>query len=248
MDGKRIGILIDRYDLDGADIEIDSESLWPTLERAGFSRSGAVKARVDELLPIGVPLLRPRAMGRVYRVDSGEGTHRQTLPEPIRDAEFLCFGLCAAGEAIDDRARALCEEGELIDSMIVDGIAMTGLSLIGARLGRDIFGWAGRRGMSASRAFSPGAGASQWSLEYQRFLFDHLPERPLGVVLTDRFLMRPSKSVSFAIGIGKRVKQAVHPFSCEGCDRFDCAYRHIPQGEMVHAGTRRPGSSQEVRT
>lgn len=248
MDGTRMGILVDRFDLDGVDIELDSDSLWTALERGGFSRSVAVQGRVDELLPLGASLLRPRAMGRLYDVGSAQEPAREMLPEPIRVAEFLCFGLCTAGGAIDDRAHALCEEGELIDSMILDAIAMTGLSLIGDRLGRTIFSWAEERNLSASRAFSPGAGASHWGLEYQRFLFDHLPERPLGVELTDHFLMKPSKSVSFVIGIGKRINQAKNPFSCEGCDRFDCAYRHIPESEMVHPETGETGSSQEEKT
>ena len=117
--------------------------------------------------------------------------------------------------------------------MILDAIAMTGLSLIGDQLGRAAFDWARDRGLSASRSFSPGAGASGWEIKHQRFLFDFLPEEPLGVELTPHFLMRPLKSVSFIIGIGSRVKQAKHPFSCEGCDRLDCAYRHIPENEMV---------------
>ena len=248
MDGTRIGILIDRFDLDGVDIELDSESLWPALERGGFSRSDAVKARVDELLPLGASLLRPRAMGRLYDVSSAAEPVRKALPDPIREAGVLCFGLCTAGRAIDDRARSFCEEGELIDSMILDAIAMTGLSIIGDRLGRTIFGWARERDLAASRAFSPGAGVSHWGLEHQRFLFGHLPERPLDVELTDRFLMKPSKSVSFVIGIGERIKQVKNPFSCEGCDRFDCAYRHIPESEMVYPETGRAGSSQEERT
>ncbi len=245
MDGTRIGVLVDRFDLDGVDIELDSESLWQTLERAGFSRSAAVEARVIELLPLGASLLRPRAMGRLYDARPPAESERETLPEPIREADFLCFGLGTAGAAIDDRARALCEEGELIDSMILDAIAMTGLSLIGDRLGRAIFDWAEERNLSTSRAFSPGAGASGWKLENQRFVFAHLPDDPLGVQLTQHFLMRPSKSVSFVVGIGERINQAKHPFSCEGCDRFDCAYRHIPEGEMVYPET---GSSQEERT
>lgn len=233
MDETQLGVLVDRFDLDDGKVELDPGAVWPTLQRGGFSRSPAVEAQVDELLPLAASLLHPRAMGRLYKVDAAAGQQRETLPEPIREAEYLCFGLCTAGRAIDDRARALCEEGQLIDSMILDAIAMTGLSLIGDRLGRAIFDWAKARDLPASRSFSPGAGASHWGLEYQRFLFAHLPGRPLGVELTDHFLMKPSKSVSFVIGIGGNVTQAKHPFSCEGCARFDCAYRHIPDAEMV---------------
>ena len=70
--------------------------------------------------------------------------------------------------------------------------------------------------------------------------------------LTDHFLMKPSKSVSFVIGIGADVKQATHPFSCEECDRLDCAYRHIPDAGRVRSDERlrarsKPGSRGEGR-
>jgi len=233
MDSTGKTTSVESFDLNGAGIQLDVESVWPALERGGFSHSEAVEAQVEELLPGGRFLIQPRAIGRIYDTDSFPETEIEELPAPIQEAEFLCFGLCTAGKAIDDRARALCDEGELIDSMILDAIAMTGLSQIGDRLGRAIFDWAKGRGLSASRAFSPGAGASGWGLENQRFLFAYLPRDPLGVRLTPHFLMQPSKSVSFVIGIGGRVKQAAYPFSCEGCDRFDCAYRHIPESEMV---------------
>jgi len=225
--------LVDRFDLDDNGIELDLDAAWMALERGGFSRSEAVEAQVEELLPIGASLIQPRAIGRVHSATSLSKREVAELPAPIREAEFLCFGLCTAGQAIDERARALCEEGELIDSMILDAIAMTGLSLIGERLGYAVFDWANERGLSASRAFSPGAGASGWKLEHQRFVFAHLPKKPLGVRLTPHFLMQPSKSVSFVIGIGEQVVQAKQPFSCEGCDRLDCAYRHIPNNEMI---------------
>ncbi len=223
-----------RFDLEAADHEVGSESVWPALERAGFLRTEAVRLRVEALLPLGEALISPRATGRMYPAETLSATDVERLPAPIREAEFLCFGLCTAGRAIDEQARALRTEGELIDSMILDAIALTGLSQISDRLGRAIFGWAEDAGMSASRAFSPGAGSSGWELENQRFVFAHLPENPLEVELTSHYLMRPSKSVSFVIGIGKRVKQAAYAFSCRGCDRVDCSYRHVPGSEMVN--------------
>lgn len=227
------GLLVERFDLDGSDIELTPDAVWSTLERGGFSRTAAVAPRVTELLPLARSLVRPRAMGRVYDVRALTRDETDALPDPIRSAQFLAFALSTAGRAIDERARALCEQGDLIDSMILDAVAMTGLSMIGDRLGRAVFDWAGARGLSASRSFSPGAGASRWGLENQRFVFAHLPDEPLGVELTPHFLMRPSKSVSFVIGVGGGVVQAAHPFSCEGCGRTDCAYRHIPDDEMV---------------
>ncbi len=230
------GPLVGRFDLDGADVDLGADAVWPTLERGGFSRSAIVEGRVRESLPIGRSLIRPRGIGHLVASRSLPSAEIDALPTPIRRARFLCFGLCTAGRAIEEHARALSRKGELIDSMIFDAIAMTGLSQISDRLGRAVFDWAEERGLSASRAFSPGAGSSGWALENQRLVFAHLPRDPLGVRLTPHLLMRPPKSVSFVIGIGEHIVQAKSPFSCEGCPRFDCPYRHVdddakPPGE-----------------
>jgi len=224
---------VDRLCTDGTDVDLSPWAVGPSLQRAGLSRSPAIEARVSGSLPLAQSLIRPQGIGHLIDAGSLSDAENEALPMPIRNARFLCFALCTVGQAIDERARALRKDGELIDSMILDAVAMAGLSQVSDRLARAAFDWAEERGLSASRAFSPGAGSSDWGLERQRLLFDHLPERPLGVELTDRFLMKPSKSVSFVIGIGEHVQQAEHPFSCEGCDRFDCAYRHTPGDEMV---------------
>jgi hypothetical protein len=221
------GLLVGRFDLDGADVDLGADAVWPTLERGGFSRSAIVEGRVRESIPIGRSLIRPRGIGHLVAARSLSSAEIDALPTPIRRGRFLCFGLCTAGRAIEEHARALSRKGELIDSMIFDAIAMTALSKISDRLGRAVFDWAAERGLSASRAFSPGAGSSGWELENQRLVFAHLPRDPLGVRLTPHLLMRPSKSVSFVIGIGEHIVQAKSPFSCEGCPRFDCPYRHV---------------------
>jgi hypothetical protein len=221
------------FELDGTHVELTEDAVWATLARGGFSKTAAVVERFEALYSLGKALNEPRGLARIVPISRVPTNDRANVPEPIRDAEFLAFCISTAGRSIDEKARTHCEAGELIESMIVDAIAMAGLSQIGDRLGREIFAWAADRGLAASRSFSPGAGASHWGLEHQQVLFRYLPERPLGIELTASFLMKPSKSVSFVIGIGGAVKQATHPFSCEGCERLDCAYRHIPDAEMV---------------
>ena len=225
--------LIETVELNGGADDLTEDVVWATLARGGFSRTNTMSGRFDAQYPLALSLLEPRALARILRASSLSEGERTSLPEPIRKAEFLSFCLATAGRAIDERARALCDEGELIGSMVLDAVAMASLSRIGDRLARELFRWASDRSLPASRAFSPGAGASYWGLEHQRLIFDHLPQKPLDVDLTDRFLMKPLKSVSFVIGIGAAVTQAMHPFSCEGCTRIDCAYRHIPEDEMV---------------
>ncbi len=221
------------FDRDGNGIVLEPESVWSALERAGFSRSETVKPRVEELLPLGNSLIRPRAIGRLYDAGSFSAADLQNLPAPTREAEYLCFGLCTVGGAFDEETRKLREQGELVDSMILDAVALAALSQVCDRLGRRVFDWAALNGMAATRAFSPGSGASHWELEHQRLIFAHVPADRIGVRLTSHLLMQPSKSVSFLMGIGRGVTQATDPFSCAGCERLDCPYRHVPNAEMV---------------
>jgi len=234
---------IETFELSGRAIDLTAEAVWSALRCGGFLNSAVVGERFDELFQLGRFLIDLRALARLPREGELEATERSLLPAPIRDAEHLWVCVATAGEAIDRRARAFREEGDVINSMILDAIAMAGLSSIAERLGRKIFEWAADRRLAASRSFAPGAGASHWDLEHQRLVFDHLPDRPLGVELTDRFLMRPSKSLSFVIGVGGGVEQACLPFSCAGCARVDCAYRHIPKEETVRGAETESGRS-----
>ena len=221
------------FDVDASPIGLNLESVWPALQRGGFRRSQMINAQVEVLLPLGRKLVRFRGFARLLTEDSVSADDRASLPTPISEARFFCFGVCTAGEAIDDYTLKNRNAGALIDSMILDAIALTGLSQVGDELGRRIFAWAEEKGLASSRAFSPGSGL--WGLDNQRVVFGHLPAEPLGVRLTEHYLMRPSKSLSFAVGIGGQVKQATYPFSCEGCSQVDCAHRHSRQAEMIHS-------------
>ncbi len=225
---------------------LDPASVWLTLERGRFRRTEPMQRRVEALRSPAASLLQTRGIGRRVGASDLTSDERSALPLPIREAELVCFCVATAGRPIDERARALCDEGRLIDALILDAYAMTALSRVADALGHEVFAWAAAHGLAASRSFSPGAGSSGWPLERQRFVFAHLPDDRLGVRLTEHHLMQPSKSVSFVIGIGSDMVQAAHPFSCAGCDRLDCRYRHVPEDEMVRSGTGPRPSAEAV--
>ena len=71
--------------------------------------------------------------------------------------------------------------------------------------------------------FSPGYG--DLPLETQRPLLQILDSgRRAGIVLTETFLMIPSKSVSAIIGVGAK-PEADLPIGCRVCAKKDCEYR-----------------------
>ena len=154
--------------------------------------------------------------------------HKDDLPVLVQDASFLVFGLVAGGSAIEQEAERLRETGRLLDSMILDALGSAAVSELCEQTAYRVFDWAEERGLNASRAFEPGSGVSRWSLENQRLIFANVEADEIGVRLTSHLLMRPSKSLSFLMGIGTEMKQASTPFSCQGCRRIDCPYRYEP--------------------
>lgn len=79
------------------------------------------------------------------------------------------------------------------------------------------------RGSYLRPRFSPGYG--DFPLEAQKGIFRALQvEKQIGITLTDRLLMAPSKSVTAVIGAG-RTETYCEMEGCEACGKADCPYR-----------------------
>ena len=77
--------------------------------------------------------------------------------------------------------------------------------------------------MGAKPRFSPGYG--DLPLESQKDVFSVLlPEKYIGLTLTDSLLMSPSKSVTAIMGLTPN-KETQYKSKCGTCDKKDCAYR-----------------------
>ena len=211
-------------------VELPLERVFRYLEYAGSSPSKPILEKINTLIPKARELVEPRALSKISRVKEAASLHKNDLPTPIQDASFLAFGLVTVGPTIEQEAERLRESGRLLDSMILDALGSAAVSELCERLAYRVFDWAKERGLTASRAFEPGSGASHWPLENQRLIFANVGADKIGVRLTSHLLMRPRKSLSFLMGIGSEIEQASAPFSCQECRRLDCPYRYEPSG------------------
>ena len=212
----------------GGTVELSPERIFRYLEYGGSSPSKPVLEKLDELIPKARGLVEPQALSQISRVKEAASLHKNNLPTPIQNTAFLAFGLCTVGPAIEQETERLRRTGRFLDSMILDALGSAAVSELCEGLAYRVFDWAEERGLNASRAFEPGSGASHWPLENQRLIFANLRAEQIGVELTSHLLMRPSKSLSFLMGIGTEIEQASAPFSCQGCRRIDCPYRYEP--------------------
>jgi len=213
-------------------VEPSSERVFRYLEYGGSSPSAPVLRKLEKLAPTARTLVQPMVLCRIRSVNEGSYLRKDDLPSPIQEASFFAFGLVTLGNAIEQEAERLRETGRLLDAMILDALGSATVSELSERVAYRVFDWAEEHGLNVSRAFEPGSGVSRWPLENQRLIFANLRAEQIGVELTSHLLMRPSKSLSFLMGIGSEIEQASAPFSCQGCKRLDCPYRYEPSESL----------------
>ena len=81
------------------------------------------------------------------------------------------------------------------------------------------------KGMGLKPRFSPGYG--DLPLSAQKDIFSILmPERQIGLTLTDSLLMSPSKSVTAIAGLSEQV-EIERNNKCSICEKIDCIYRGV---------------------
>ncbi|MGB5263413.1 MAG: vitamin B12 dependent-methionine synthase activation domain-containing protein, partial [Lutimonas sp.] len=75
--------------------------------------------------------------------------------------------------------------------------------------------------LAITNRYSPGY--CDWKVVDQQKLFSFFPENFCGVSLSETSLMRPIKSVSGIVGIGKNVNYL--SYICDKCKNLGCVYR-----------------------
>ena len=79
------------------------------------------------------------------------------------------------------------------------------------------------KGLTLTPRISPGYG--DLALEEQRIVFALLPGDRIGVALTEKYMMRLRKSLSFVIGIGEGFTIEKSMGRCYHCGMINCPYR-----------------------
>jgi len=168
----------------------------------------------DEMLGLLRDLLEPRLSFRAIQGD-------EDLPAFLAGAVLKYVGAATLGPKLESKVKDLFDEGKAAEAYILD----TAGSIAVAKAG-DIL-WDSIRQDAATRGFKKGLrrtpGCRGVDLETQRWIFECLADRGLGIMLTESFMMAPRKSLSFLARFGGKLKAT---FSCKGCPQYsDCTLR-----------------------
>jgi hypothetical protein len=202
------------YDLE---INVKPEELNRML---GYGRNKVpdrVKEMVAEVEERTRSLIEPRCAWRfVQRHDLAHSPYLYHV-----DHAVLC--LATIGDKLEAAVQDYKDRGHLGRALVLDtygsAAAEAAADAANAIIERDISG----KGMYCSHRFSPGYAC--WDVKEQGWILPSLESEEIGVTLTEGFMMRPRKSISFAVTCADTPVDSRHEHSCNSCGMVDCLYK-----------------------
>ena len=146
----------------------------------------------------------------------------KTIVKELRNASFVAFFICTAGEGISRRSQDLLMGDDPVLGYVFDLLGSMVVESAADKLQLEIKRMAISEGFQITNRYSPGY--CKWSVADQHKLFSFFPPNCCGIKLTDSALMNPIKSVSGIIGIGTDV--SFREYTCNLCNQVDCIQRN----------------------
>ena len=150
-------------------------------------------------------------------------TPGKMIIDQLRDASSIAIFICTAGNKISGYTEQLAEKGDHLFSYVCDVIGSMVAEKTKEKLIDELKSTISKSGLHVSDPYSPGH--CNWDITDQKGLFSLLPLNFCGVRLTESLLMKPVKSVSGIIGIGKTLRSNNN--QCNICGDLNCMYGRI---------------------
>jgi len=143
------------------------------------------------------------------------------LPPFLSGAALKYAGAGTLGPKLENKVKDLFEEGKAVEAYILDTAGSVAMTKAGNMLWDKIRQDAEAKGFKTGLRRTPGCRGI--NLETQKWIFEKLADRDLGIHLTSSCMMFPRKSLSFLARFGGKLKGTS---SCKGCLQYsDCNLR-----------------------
>lgn len=220
--------------IDKAPLHIDPREV---LRLQGRPKSLPTGERLERLIEsqieYGHSLFRPQALLSVFpsrlsadgrvKLDDGVEFSIGRTAQDWAGLKYWVLAVCTIGQSLEDEVSRLFKEGKYAAAVVLDGVGSAAVESLADYVNNLVCRGALGRGLGVTPRISPGYG--DWPLEEQRLIFGLIPAERIGVTLTEKYMMRPRKSVSFAIGIGEGFAAGGKASRCRHCGLADCPYR-----------------------
>jgi hypothetical protein len=171
-----------------------------TLDRV----TSSVKESVEKAKSQANELMIPSA---VYRILDYSETNRHPI---FAHAEKVALCICTIGPQLEAEIAELMNKDELIKGLIFDAIGSESVEQVARQADRTLCEKARHMNLWPSKRYSPGF--RSWGIEEQRYLFQMIPAKDIGVTLNESFMMIPRKSISFRVNFYKNKALSTRSF------------------------------------
>ncbi len=202
--------------------------------RAG---SGQVKEGIQRLVRSQIDhsyrLIQPQAVFRIFpgcRCSGGrikvDNEREFAIGKAVRSwtgLSYLALAICSIGPALEREVSRMFSASEYAAAVMLDSAGTAAVESLTDYVNNTVCQQALASGLGVTPRISPGYG--DWALQEQGIVFALLPGDKAGVTLTEKCMMRPRKSVSFAAGIGEGFTTEKNVSRCRHCGMAKCPYR-----------------------
>jgi len=220
-------------------LNIDREEV---LRYQGYSKK-RVKTPNQNILQIteeeinrGYDLFKPRGIYSLIKIISFTSKGRinlenrltfrfpKSLINQLKGASHLLVGVVTIGDFLEKKVSELFSQGEYPQALALDAVGTVAVEDFSREVRKLAHQEVKEQGFKTSRHFSPGY--SGWEVSQQDIIFKSIPADNIGVRLTKGYMMLPQKSLSWAIGAGKKIiTSSEEDSNCENCQYECCTYK-----------------------
>lgn len=152
-------------------------------------------------------------------VADGQALESAVVARLFAGAPEIALVIFTIGPLLEERAESYQATGDYPTGIALDLIGSIAVNEVG-RVAHDVLqDLAASKGVRASIPLNPGT--THWPLSGNRVLVELVPAAEMGVEVLESGLLRPFKSISYAVALGKDVLTPDQGSSCDYCETRD---------------------------
>jgi len=162
--------------------------------------------------------VQPVVLAEEERLVIGEGKALESavVARLFAQASEVVLAIYTIGPLLEERAAQYQAARDYVTGFALDLLGSAAVDEVGQVAYALIEDLAKAKGLKASIPLNPGT--SHWPLSDNKVLTELVPAQAIGIETLESGLLRPFKSISFAVALGESVLTPAEGSSCDYCD------------------------------
>ena len=156
-------------------------------------------------------------------IADGQALESPVVARLFGEAPEVVLAIYTIGPSLEERAAEYQAARNYLLGFALDLVGSAAVDEVGQVTYALIEDLAKAKGLKASIPLNPGT--SHWPLSGNRVLAELVPAAAIGIETLESGLLRPFKSISFAVALGEHVLTPAEASSCDYCDTRELCRR-----------------------